>query len=133
MGTINRQLPSAAVYMGIVLMILMAAGLIVYYLSFGIYYDAEKFLCCTFGKKDVCFRFEQIQSQLLYMLQGGAMIVELHMADGRTVSVQTNMDGAYPFLDHAFAAWCRQKGIDPESCEFHDPAQHRWFPETEVA
>ena len=28
MGTINRQLPSAAVYMGIVLMILMAAGLI---------------------------------------------------------------------------------------------------------
>ena len=28
MGTITRQLPSAAVYMGIVLMILMAAGLI---------------------------------------------------------------------------------------------------------
>ena len=66
------------------------------------------------------------------MVQGGSVIVELHMADGASVTVQTNMDGALPFLDYAFARWCEQKGITPEDCAFHDPAEHCWFPEGEV-
>ena len=46
------------------------------------------------------------------------MVVELHMTDGRTVGIQSAMTGAYPFLDHAFAAWCRQTWRDPESFPF---------------
>lgn len=114
------------------IVLLMGGGLIAYYLCFGIYYDADSFILSAFGKKSTVYRFADIQAQQLYVLQGGAVVVELHMADGSAVSVQSNMDGAYPFLDHAFAAWCRQKGMDPDSCDFHDPGQSLWFPAVEV-
>lgn len=112
--------------------LLMAAFLIVYYLSFGIYYDGETFLVSSFGKKDTVFRYEDIREQKRYVIQGGSVLVELHMADGAAVGVQSTMDGAIPFLDYAFARWCEQKSIDPDNCEFHDPGQFRWFPEAEV-
>ena len=115
-----------------VVVLLMGAGLLVYYLSFGIYYDAEGFLVASTGKKTVSHRYEDIREQLLYVVQGGSVIVELHMADGSTVSVQNTMDGAYPFLDYAFARWCEHRGLEADACEFHDPAQFRWFPEPEV-
>lgn len=122
--------------MGLLIMslivLLMGAGLIAYYLCFGIYYDADSFILSTFGKKSTVYRFDRIQAQQLYVLQGGAVVVELHMDDGSAVSIQSNMDGAYPFLDHAFAAWCRQKGVDPSGCDFHDPSQSLWFPSVEV-
>ena len=66
------------------------------------------------------------------MIQGGSVLVELHMEDGTVVSIQSTMDGAYPFLDYAFARWCEKKNLDPENCEFHDPSQHRWFPEEDA-
>ena len=65
------------------------------------------------------------------MIQGGSIVVELHMADGSAVSIHTSMEGAYPFLDHAFNAWCRQTDQDPEDCTFHDPGNHLWFPNEE--
>ena len=111
--------------------LLMGAALITYYMSFGIFYDADSFILTTFGKKSVVYRFADIRAQQLYTIQGGGVLVELHMADGRTVSIQSAMEGAYPFLDHAFAAWCRQTGRDPESCGFHDPSQSLWFPTEE--
>ena len=69
--------------------------------------------------------------QKLYLVQGGNIIVELHMDDGTTVSLQSAMEGIYPFLDTAFAAWCLQTGRDPQSCDFHDPSQSLWFPTVE--
>ena len=114
-----------------VIVLLMAAALIVYYLSFGIYYDAEGFLFSSLGKQSITHRYGDIQEQKLYVIQGGSVVVELHMVDGSTVSVQNTMDGAYPFLDYAFARWCEQKGLAPDNCEFHDPSQYRWFPEEE--
>ena len=112
--------------------LLMGAALITYYMTFGIYYDADSFILTTFGKKSVVYRFADIRAQLLYTVHGGSILVELHMEDGKTVGIQSAMEGAYPFLDHAFAAWCRQKNIDPESCAFHDPGQSLWFPAVEV-
>ena len=112
--------------------LLMAAGLIVYYLAFGIYYDAETFLTASCGKQSAVFSYGDIRSQKRYVIQGGAVLVELHMADGSSVGVQTTMDGALPFLDYAFARWCQHKGLDPDQCEFHDPGELRWFPEEEV-
>ena len=116
---------------GGIIVLLMGLGLAVYYLSFGVFYDGETFLLSRFGKKDVTYRFDQIKGQKLYLVQGGNIIIELHMADGGTVSLQSTMDGVYPFLDTAFAAWCMQTGRDPQSCDFHDPSQSLWFPAVE--
>ena len=116
---------------GGIIVLLMGICLAVYYLSFGVFYDVETFLLSRFGKKDITYRFDQIQGQKLYLVQGGNVIIELHMTDGNTVSLQSTMDGVYPFLDTAFAAWCMQTGRDPQSCDFHDPSQSLWFPTVE--
>ncbi len=113
---------------GGLLVLLAGAAMVVYYLSFGVYYDKEGMLVSTFGKKSSTHSFRDIQGQKLYVLQGGQMLIELHMADGKTVSIQSAMEGACPFLDHAFAAWCVQTGRDPENCGFHDPVKWQWFP-----
>lgn len=116
---------------GGILVLLMGIGLAAYYLSFGIFYDGESFLQSRFAKKDVTYFYKDIVGQKLYLVQGGNIIVELHMADGSAVSLQSSMDGVYPFLDTAFAAWCLQTGRDPQSCDFHDPSQSLWFPTVE--
>lgn len=116
---------------GGVIVLLVGICLAVYYLSFGIFYDGETFLQSRFGKRDVTYYFKDIVGQKLYVVQGGNIIVELHMKDGSAVSLQSTMDGVYPFLDTAFAAWCLQTGRDPQSCDFHDPSQSLWFPTVE--
>ena len=116
---------------GGILVLLMAAVLIVYYMSFGIYYDEDGFLAASFGKKTASYRFQDICGQQLYLIQGGSTVVELHLRDGKSISIQSAMDGAYPFLDHAFAAWCRQTNRNPDACTFHDPGRHQWFPNVE--
>lgn len=113
--------------------LIMGICLAVYYLSFGIFYDGETFLYSRFGKRNLTYRFADILGQKLYLVQGGNIIIELHMTDGSAVSLQSNMDGVYPFLDTAFAAWCMQTGRDPQSCDFHDPRQSLWFPTVEEA
>ena len=113
---------------GGLLVLLLGVCLCIYHLSFGIFYDEDSFVHTTFGKKDVTYRYSDILGQKLYVITGGSIVVELHMADGTAVSVQSTMNGAYPFLDAAFAGWCRLKAIDPQACEFHDPANHLWFP-----
>ena len=111
--------------------LLMGAGLAIHYLSFGIFYDGESFLYSSFGKKSVTHSYKDIKEQKLYVVQGGNIIIELHMTDGSTVSLQSPMDGVYPFLDTAFAGWCLQTGRDPQSCDFHDPSKSWWFPHEE--
>ena len=113
---------------GGLLVLLVGVSLCIYHLSFGIFYDEDSFVYTAFGKKDITYRFRDILTQKLYVITGGSIVVELHMTDGKAVSVQSNMNGAYPFLDAAFSGWCRQKGVEPESCQFHDPANHLWFP-----
>lgn len=121
-----------AVLVGSLILLALAVGLIVYYLSFGIYYDEDSFLRSSFGKKSRSYRYEQIRHQQLYVLQGGGIIVELHMEDGSAVQITSTMPGYDAFLDYAFACWCDQRGMDPENCPFHDPKQSLWFPNTEV-
>lgn len=116
---------------GGIFVLLMGIALAVYYLSFGIFYDGESLLLQRFGKKDVTHYYREIVGQKLYLIQGGNIVVELHMADGSAVSVQSAFDGVYPFLDTAFAGWCLQTGRDPQSCDFHDPSQSLWFPTVE--
>lgn len=113
------------------LVLAMAAGLVGHYMSFGIYYDENSFIHTAFGKKERTYRFCDIEGQRLYLIQGGNIVVDLHLRDGSSLSIQSTMEGAYPFLDHAFAAWCRQKNRDPDDCDFHDPANSLWFPTVE--
>ena len=116
---------------GGIFVLLMGICLAVYYLSFGIFYDGESLLYCRFGKKDLTYYYKDIVGQKLYLIQGGSIVVELYMADGSAVSVQSSFAGVYPFLDTAFAGWCLQTGRDPQSCDFHAPSQSLWFPTVE--
>ena len=113
------------------IVLLMGVSLAVYYLSFGIFYDGESLLLQRFGKKDVTHYYKDIVGQKLYLIQGGNIVVELHMKNGSAVSVQSSFDGVYPFLDTAFAGWCLQTGRNPQDCDFHDPSQSLWFPAVE--
>lgn len=118
---------------GGVVVLLMGLGLAAYYLTKGIFYDGESFLVSGLGKKTETHDYRDIREQRLYLIQGGSVVIELHMADGSTVSLQSTMTGVYPFLDTAFAGWCLQTGRDPQSCDFHDPSKHWWFPHEEDA
>ena len=114
-------------YAGIVVM-LMGIALAVHYLSFGIFYDGESFLLCRFGRKDREHRYDEIVSQKLYVITGGSTVIELTLKDGSTVSLQSTMDGVYPFMDTAFAGWCLETGRRMEDCDFYDPSKSWWFP-----
>lgn len=109
---------------------LLGIGLITYYMTFGIYYDDDKFVLTTFGKRSKTYSFGDIASQQLFVSYGN-VIIELHMTDGRSVQLQSAMTGVYQFLDHAFVAWLRQTGRKKEDCSFFDPDNSCWFPTTE--
>ena len=129
---VSGVLDTVALAVGGAAVIVLGVCLVVYYMAFGIYYDADSFILTSFGKKTTVYEFRDIRCQQLYVVQGGNVIVELYMNDGRTVQLQSAMEGMNPFLDHAFSAWLRQTGRDPETCDFHDPANSCWFPPLEV-
>ena len=112
------------------IVIALGIGLVVYYLSTGLFYDEESFLYTSFGKRSVTYHYRDIQSQQLY-ITAGSTIVELYMTDGKSVNVHGNMNGAYDFLDKAFCRWCAQRGVAAEECAFHEPANSCWFPPLE--
>ena len=140
-GAILITLGLAAVFTGLsqstlllvggIVVLVMGIGLVVYYATFGVFYDEDSFILTTFGRKSTTYSYKDIKGQKLYIIQGGSVLVELHMKDGRSVSFQSTMEGTYPFLDVAFAGWCRQTGRKVEDCSFYDPSQHCWFPNVE--
>ena len=122
---------NALIIAGSAILIILGAGLILYYMSSGIYYDENGFLVEAFAKKRMNYRYEQILHQQLYLMQGGGVIVELHMTDGKAVQVVSTMPQYEEFLRYAFQKWCKQKGLSPEDCSFHDPQKNLWFPAKE--
>lgn len=123
---------NTAVLVGAAILILVGAGLVVYYMSTGIYYDDDSFLHTSFGRKSAAYSYKDIVHQQLYEVQGGSTIVELHMRDGSAVQVLSTMDGYKEFLDRAFLGWVRMNNIDiRQGADFHDPASGCWFPSAE--
>ena len=112
------------------LLIVVGIGLIVYYMTFGVFYDDDSFILTPFGKKSQTYRYSDIQSQQLYNNYGSTLI-ELHLSDGRSVQLQASMEGVYTFMDKAFMAWLRQTGKKQEDCPFYDPDNSCWFPKVE--
>ncbi len=139
-GAVMIALGVAAIFSGIAngwfliaggsLITVVGIGLVVYYLSYGIYYDADSFLYTTFAHRSVTYRYNQIRAQQLYNASGN-LIIELHMTDSTTVPLQASMVGVYDFLDTAFAGWCAQTGKRAEDCAFHDPDNNCYFPRVE--
>ena len=103
----------------------------VYYLTHGIFYDDDSFLYVSFGNRSREYRYADITGQKLYEIQGGSLLVELHMTDGKAVSVQGNMEGAPGFLDKAAHARMRQLGLNSHECDWFDEALGQWFPPVE--
>lgn len=116
---------------GGIILIPMGAVLGVYYMTHGVFYDDDSFLYTTFGNKSVSYRYCDIESQKLFAIQGGSFLVDLSMADGTSVSIQTSMEGAPAFLDKAGHARLRQLGLNEKDCPWFEPAEARWFPEEE--
>ena len=121
-------------------LILLVGGIVVlpggallgiYYLTHGIFYDDDSFLYTSFGNRSVSYRYGDIKAQKLYEIQGGTLLVELHMTDGKAVSVQTTMEGAKTFLDKAAHARMRQLGLNSHECSWFDETEGRWFPPVE--
>lgn len=140
-GTIMFALGVAAAFMGgnnaewalLVggcILVLMGIALVVYYLSFGIYYDEDSLIFSKFGKPTKTYYFKNIRCQQLYVVSGN-IVVELHMNDGSFFQVHTGMTGMYPFMDHAFSAWLQQTGRTAEDCPWYDPDNSCWFPPME--
>lgn len=139
-GLIMALLGLAAVFTGIsgdwlmlvcgCILILMGVGLVTYYMAYGIFYDTESFVFTSIGKTERKYYYKDIEKQQLYNNQGH-LLIELHMTDGKTVQIQSTMEGAFDFMDYAYAAWLRQTGRREEDCPFHDPANSCWFPPVE--
>lgn len=139
-GLIMIVLGTAAIFMGLnqerlllfggIFIALIGIGLVAYYMTFGVFYDEDTFLLTTFGKKSKAYRYSDITGQQLYK-NYNQTVIELYLTDGRTVHLQAAMPGVYAFLDKAFSAWCRQRGIREEDCDFHDAENSCWFPSAE--
>ena len=121
---------SLVLLVGGCVMVVLGLGLVVYYMSYGVFYDEDSFIFMTFGKKNVTYYYKDIRNQQLYNNQGH-LLIELYMADGNTVQLQSTMNGCFEFMDHAFTAWLRQTGRTVESCPFYDPSKSCWFPPVE--
>ena len=136
-GLLIAVLGLIAVFMGIpedwvlmvggALVLLMGIGLVVYYMSYGVFYDENSFLFMSLGKKNKTYYYYAIRAQQLYNNQGH-LLIELQMKDGNVIQLQSTMSGCYEFMDHAFAAWLKQTGRRVEDCPYYDPANSCWFP-----
>ena len=109
-------------------MILIGICLVVYFLSFGIYYDDESFIYSSFAKKSRTYTFAQIVSQTLYV-NGAGVILELHLSEDDSIQLQSSMVGFNQFMNQAFKTWSKKNGIDESECSFYDPQKFSWFPE----
>lgn len=119
-----------ALLIGGCVLVLGGIALIVYYMTFGVFYDEDSFVLTTFGKASKIYHFRDIRSQQLYMTTGN-VVVELYLCDGRVFQIHTGMTGMYPFMDHAFSAWLAQTGRTQEECDWYDPDNSCWFPTEE--
>lgn len=115
-----------------ILIMAVGTGLVVFYMTFGVFYDDESFVLTTFGKKSTTYAYRDIQGQQLYVTTGGGVVIEIYLHDGRTFQLQSGMAGGYEFLDKAFFAWLRQTGKKQEECDFYDPQNSCWFPKVGV-
>lgn len=108
----------------------LLAGISLYaawtYRRTGIDYTGDHFTFRS-GRQKKTFQFRQIQGQRVAISRGKSCLV-LCTEEGNVV-LYSNMQGFTAFLEVAYAGWCRQRGLDPQAQDWHDPQDHRWFPD----
>ena len=113
---------------GGVVIALLGAVLILSFFSFTVEYDDEGFTCRTLrGSKR--YQYSQIRGEQALTTRGGIAVMLYVGDDG--VELSEAMQGARAFLSHAYYAWCRQKGIEPEDCPPPAPEALVWFGQPE--
>lgn len=112
------------------ILVLGGAALVAWYLSFGVFYDADAFLVTNLFQKARRYTYNQVKAQQLYTASGN-VIIELYLTDGKTVQLQGNMDGTYSFMEFAFHRWLDVTGRFKSDCDFYKPDQSCWFPPVE--
>ncbi len=132
LGVLFAGLPGKWLFLGCGMVILLVGiGLVVYYMTFGVFYDDEGFVLTTFGKPSITYDYSQIRGQQLYMTAGNQTVIEIIMKDGRAFHLQSTMTGVYEFMDTAFAGWLTHTGKALNECDFYDPKNSCWFPKVE--
>ena len=117
-------------FIGGAILLLTGVALLVWYLTFGVFYDDEGFVLTTFGRRSKTYAYRDICTQQLYSSYRNIVIV-LFLSDERSVQLQASMEGVYPFMEKAFAGWLQQTGKKKEACTFYDPENSCWFPTRE--
>ena len=113
-----------------VILVLTGIALVTYYMTFGVFYDADGFVLTTFGRRSKAYLYADIQAQQLYTSYAN-VIIELYMTDGRAVQLSSAMTNGYAFLDYAFDRWLQQTGKTLADCPFHNKKESCWFPPVE--
>ena len=110
--------------------VVLAIGLylLVNFFWTGISYDEDGFTYRTFPKKAKRYRYSDITGQRTFVAKNGwnaALYVK-----GDEIQLYAAMQGLPDFMNNAFFAWCRQKGIDPDTVR-NDPHMLIFFPDPE--
>lgn len=104
----------------------MGVFLLFQYLRFAVYYDADSFLYRDIRRKAKTFSYKQIRGQRSLLTRSGVNTT-LYLEEDEII-LYSAMQGVDEFLRFAFARWCEEKGIDPESVE-NNPQYLTYFPE----
>ena len=100
-------------------------GLYAYH-NMKITYDEQGFLLKN-GKFSKKFAFGDIAYQRVAITKRACCLVLCTKED--EVVLYSYMQGFEPFLQAAYLGYCKANGLDPEAQEWHNPSDHRWFPD----
>lgn len=120
----------ADLFLRIGMLVAMAMGLymVVNYIRFGIFYDDEGFEYRTLTKQTRYYRYGDITGQRSFLARSGLNVTLVARED--EIPLNGSMQGVADFMSHAFFAWCRETGRDPDAMEF-DPSTLSYFPTPE--
>jgi hypothetical protein len=113
-------------WFGCWIVLVMGVYLLVNFFWAGIFYDEDGFTYRPFPKKAKRYRYDQITGQRTFISKSG-WNSNLY-ANGEEIQLYAAMQGVSDFLNHAFFAWCRQTGTDPDTVE-NDPHNLIFFPD----
>ena len=114
---------------GGIVAILMGGLLLFNFFRTALFYSEENFEFRSLTGSIGPFRYEDITGQRSFLSRGGIQVILY--ANGKEIQLYQAMQGLDSFLNTAFFAWCKAKGIDPDTVDY-DPRTLRYFPEPEA-
>ena len=106
----------------------MGVFLLFNFFRVGIFYDEEGFTYRTLTGKARSYRYADITAQESFLARSGWNST-LYVGNDE-IPLSAAMQGVDAFLNKAFFAWCKEKGIDPDTVE-NNPTMLVFFPPLE--